>query len=761
MPQKSFDSALQIKPREVANKSSKDNLTKAIQMALAIESEPVRRNTNTFNQNRYAAVRTIDDYEALKDRARAIKERAIDQMESSVKALQAAIEARGGHFYLAKNAAEANAYIREVCRNHGAKLVVKSKSITSEEIKLNPVLEAAGIEVAETDLAEFILQVADEQPSHIVAPAIHRSRERISQLFTETFHPEEPLETGEDLTRFAREILRQKFLTADVGISGANIIAAETGTIVLVENEGNIRMVTQAPSVHIAIAGVEKLVPHWEDLWPFIELLAPSGTGQPLSQYTHILHPPLKLRPFSFDGRPLKKREFYLVLVDNGRLKMRDDPELKQALYCVRCSACMNVCPVFQVLGGHAFGGETYSGGIGGAWEAGTGTLLNARFSELCTGCSRCVPQCPVRIDIPWLNTVLHDRLNQVEDKHASAVFLGKLFGSKGSDRSAPLEKQFFGNYAAFAKIGSAFAPLSDTVSALSLVRTAMEKTVGMHHQRLLPKFQKNTFQKQYLTWQKNRKTDLQKEPHAPKILIFADIYTNFLHPKSGMATVRVLDSLGVAVQISDVLPEGRAALSQGMIETAAHRALSVARYLEKRIEDGWTIVVPEPSVLALFRRDYKNLLKNNDLFEKLRKNSFGAVEYLTQLFSRKKIYPQAVFDVDQSPFGKRLFYHGHCQRKSLNGILDAIGLFKKIGFDTVVSHVECCGMAGSFGYKKEFYEVSMRIGEELFRQILEADGDFPRTLVTSGISCRHQIEEGVGRPVLHPMEVLEKVLKR
>ncbi|NOY78232.1 MAG: lactate utilization protein, partial [Calditrichaeota bacterium] len=289
MPQKSVDFALQIKPRDVANKSSKDHLTQAIQMALAIESEPVRRNTNTFNQNRYVAVRTIGDYEALKDRARAIKERAIEEIETSVKVLQRVIEERGGHFYLAKDAAEASAYIRDVCQKHKAKLVVKSKSITSEEIKLNPVLEAAGIEVAETDLAEFILQVADEQPSHIVAPAIHRSRERISQLFTEKFHPKEPLETGEDLTRFAREILRQKFLTADIGISGANILAAETGTLVLVENEGNIRMVTQAPSVHIAIAGVEKIVPRWDDLWPFIELLAPSGTGQPLSQYTHIL----------------------------------------------------------------------------------------------------------------------------------------------------------------------------------------------------------------------------------------------------------------------------------------------------------------------------------------------------------------------------------------------------------------------------------------------------------------------------------------
>jgi len=221
------------------------------------------------------------------------------------------------------------------------------------------------------------------------------------------------------------------------------------------------------------------------------------------------------------------------------------------------------------------------------------------------------------------------------------------------------------------------------------------------------------------------------------------------------------LDSLGAAVQISEVLPEGRAALSQGMVETAARRALAVARYLETKTDGGWVSVVPEPSVLALFRRDYKNLLKDDHLFEKIRKSSFGAVEYLISIFSRNKINPKDVFDVDRSPFGKRLFFHGHCQRKSLNGIMDEVGLFKAIGFDVQTSNVECCGMAGSFGYKREFYEVSMRIGEELFRQIREADGNVPRTLVSSGISCRHQIEEGVGRHVLHPMEVLEKVMVR
>jgi len=400
----------EIRPREVADKSSKENLQKAIKMALEIESEAVRENTQSFNQNRYKAISEIDDYEKLKDRARAIKEFSIENISDLIKQIEEVIKNRGGYFFLAKTKKEANDYIKDVCQKHDAKLVVKAKSMTSEETKLNTALEETGIEIAETDLAEFILQYSDEQPSHNVAPAIHRSRERISELFKQKFQTELPLDSGEDLTKFARDILRKKFLAADVGISGANVISADTGTIVLVESEGNIRMVTQTPPVHIAIAGIEKIISKKVDLPVFIELLAASGTGQPLTSYTNVIEPPLDLPPFSFDGSPKKDREFHLVLIDNGRMKMRDDPELRQALYCIRCSACLNSCANFQTVGGHAFGGETYSGGIGGAWEAGTGTLENARFSELCTGCSRCVNQCPVRIDIPWLNTVLRNR---------------------------------------------------------------------------------------------------------------------------------------------------------------------------------------------------------------------------------------------------------------------------------------------------------------------------------------------------------------
>ena len=419
----------QVHPRDVANKAVKENLSRAVDMALSLENAALRLNTQSFNSNRYKALGRLQDYESLKDEARQIKGESIRDLPQLIDAVTIAVRNRGGNVFLAATKEDAVNYVREVCRSHHARLVVKAKSITSEEIELNAALEADHIAVAETDLAEFILQVSHEQPSHIVAPAIHRSRERISQLFKENFKTEKPLETGEQLTAFARDILRDKFLSADIGITGANLVSANEGAIFSIESEGNIRLTTHLPAIHIAIAGIEKLVPRKEDFGPFIELLAASGTGQPLTSYTNVLEPPLPLPVLNLNGRSDTRREFHLVLVDNGRMAMRADRDLREALYCIRCSACMNVCANFQAVGGHAFGGECYTGGIGGAWTIGTtGDLAKGRFAELCTGCSRCIPNCPVRIDIPRLNTVIKQRLLDADGPSSTEIVFRQLF---------------------------------------------------------------------------------------------------------------------------------------------------------------------------------------------------------------------------------------------------------------------------------------------------------------------------------------------
>ncbi|MEJ2615487.1 MAG: LUD domain-containing protein, partial [Ignavibacteriaceae bacterium] len=627
-----------IHPKEVADKSSKFTLQKSIKLALDAETDALRHNTQTFNSNRYKTIKGLNDYEELKDRARSIKEKAIENLPLLITQLTETVESHGGKIYYAKTKEDASNYIKDICLRHRAKLIVKSKSITSEEIGLNPVLENAGIEVAETDLAEFILQVSKEQPSHIVAPAIHRSRESISELFKRNFETDKPLETGEELTQFARDILRQKFLSADIGISGANLISAEEGAILLVESEGNIRLTTQLPSVHIAISGIEKIISTKKDFGIFIELLAASGTGQNLTSYTNILQPPIDSPILNLNGREDKQREFYLVLVDNGRMKMREDNILKEALYCIRCSACMNSCANFQTVGGHAFGGECYTGGIGGAWTIGTSNNLEkGRFAELCTGCLRCVPNCPVRIDIPGLNTEIKNRLIKSAGK-------------------ASLQKIFFGKFSSLAGYASVMPGFSNWINNLALSRVLMEKTVGVDRHRSIPKFARQTWVKQFKKYYKNTN----KIEKSRQIVLFADAYTNYNNPHIGMSAVRVFHKLGFSVTLSETFAEGRASLSQGLIDLAKDEAVKLSAYLEQMIDRGFEIIVVEPSVLALFRYDYKNLIGNDNLFDKLVKHTYDPIEYLNKLISKGGFELAKNINSSKSS-GVYIFYHPHC----------------------------------------------------------------------------------------------------
>jgi len=748
----------EISPRSIANKADRRKLLAAIRMALDIQSPAVRRNVQIFNRSRYRAISLLPDYDALKDEARRIKEASIARLPDLLQHLRRTVEGRGGHVFLAATAADACDYIRQVCVQRGARLVVKGKSITTEEIRLNPALEAAGIEVAESDLGEFILQVADEQPSHIIGPALHYSRERITALFKRKFQTELALDTGEELTKFARDILRQKFLHADVGITGANLIAADTGTLMLVESEGNIRMSSVLPPVHVAVAGVEKVIGTRREMAPFLELLAASSTGQNLSSYTSFLSPPIDDPPFALPGRPPAKREFHLVLIDNGRLRMREDSVFRETLYCIRCSACLNSCANFQTVGGHAFGGETYSGGIGGSWEAGTGKLENARFSELCTGCSRCVNQCPVRIDIPWLNENLRNRLNGGAGPSVMSGLIATVASAPEADERSPVSKAFFGNYHWFAEWGSRFPRVANAFSNLGPVRWSLERLFGLDRRRALPPFPRRTL----VASETNQASAGSGTAALPRVALFADVFTNFGMVQRGLATLQVLRALGVDVAVTESIPEGRAALSQGLLATASAFAQRAASLLDHYVKQDRDIVIVEPSSLAMFRRDARHLLEDQQLFERLRSRTFDPVEYITRLLRHLGRHPAAVFDLRQSPVGTRLFYHSHCQQKTIGAAAATEELLRSIGFNVTCSSVECCGMAGSFGYKKDFYDLSMAVGEDLFAQVRKAEEPgHPLALIASGTSCAEQLRAGLGRDAIHPIELLAAILRQ
>jgi iron-sulfur cluster protein len=743
-------------PREVENKQSKSNLLRAIRMALDIESTAVRRNTQSFNNNRYTATQALPDYQELKDRARAIKQQSIARSPELIAQLEQSVRRNGGHFFFASNGEEASDYIRKVCQQHSVRTVVKGKSMTSEEIRLNRVLEAAGIVVTETDLAEFILQAADEQPSHIIAPAIHYSRERITALFRRKFKTDLPLDTGEDLTRFARERLREAFLSADAGITGANLIAADSGTLLLVESEANIRMTSLAPPLHIALAGLEKIVPSRADFVPFVELLAASATGQSLSTYTSILKPPLPVPFLAFNGAEAQAREFHLVIIDNGRNAARLDPILSDALNCIRCSACLNSCANFQTVGGHAFGGETYSGGIGGTWEAiTTGKIANARFSDLCTGCSRCIPQCPVRIDIPRLNVTLRQRLIQADTHSPFARPFGMLLDTPPSERVAPLQKQFFANYHKFAAWGVRLSPLSNWGTHVPGARWVMEKVFGVDRRRTLAPFPKHTMAEAA----SNEVAPANNDARG-RIVLLADTFNNYGSPEVGLAALRVLRAIGVDVVVSDPLPDGRAALSQGLVETASRQARALASHLKKFVDDGRRIVVIEPSVLAMLVSDFRHLLGNEELFQRIKSATIESVEFVAEVLSSAGVAPFEFFKIEKVQPKTRVFVHTHCQQKTSAHPEVSLDLLRRIGFDVTTSRVECCGMAGSFGYKKDYYDLSVAVGADLFAQIeaWRSGGDGP--VIAFGISCAEQVRGGLKSRVLHPMQLLETILK-
>ena len=389
------DGELAIPFRQRAGSALKDAF---LQEALTIA-------TTKFIDLRREAFEDFPEGEALRDRARAIKEATLQRLDHYLEALIANIERLGGHVHYAKTSEEACAIVVDIARRTGARMAVKSKSMATEEIHLNEALEHAGITPVETDLGEYIIQLAHERPSHIIAPAIHKTKGQVADLFGREFKRRVEADP-EVLTKIARDELREKFLQADLGITGANFAVADTGTVVLVTNEGNGRMVTSLPRVHVAVMGVEKVVPSLTDLMVFLAILAKSATGQKLSVYTTLVRGPRRAE--ELEGPD----EFHLVLLDNGRIAQLGGP-LREALSCLRCGACLNVCPVYQQIGGHAYG-YTYPGPIGILLTAMLEGPRSVRdLAHASSLCGACADACPVRIDIPRMLIALRREVDE------------------------------------------------------------------------------------------------------------------------------------------------------------------------------------------------------------------------------------------------------------------------------------------------------------------------------------------------------------
>ncbi len=355
-----------------------------------------------FVKGRADRVAELDNFEAIRDAAAGIRDRALANLDLYLAEFERNATAQGAVVHWAETTADVNRIVCEIAAKHGVRKATKSKSMVTEECALNDALEAAGIEVVETDLGEYILQLAKEPPSHIVAPVVHKTRDEVSDLFAEK-HKRPRQTVIADLTREAREILRPHFLSADMGISGANFIVAETGSTLIVTNEGNGRMVTTLPRVHVAITGIEKVVPTLEDIATLIRLLPRHGTGQTISNYVSITTGPR--RPGDVEG----PEHFHVILLDGGRTKLIGG-EMQEMLRCIRCGACMNHCPVYQTIGGHAYG-WVYPGPMGSILTPTYAGLENTLdLPNASTLCNQCGVVCPVKIPLPDLLRKLREQ---------------------------------------------------------------------------------------------------------------------------------------------------------------------------------------------------------------------------------------------------------------------------------------------------------------------------------------------------------------
>jgi L-lactate dehydrogenase complex protein LldF len=367
--------------------------------------------------NRGVRINELDDWEGMRQAASDLRMHTLLNLDHYLKMVGEQVEHAGGHVHWANDAEEARQTVLNIAQKHDVKTVVKVKSMATEEISLNDVLQSAGIQASETDLGEYIIQLAGTGPSHIIIPAIHLKKEEIAELFHSKLGVDAPPE-AEALTAVAREQLRKKFLQADMGISGANFLIAETGTLIIVSNEGNGRFCTTLPDLHVAVVGIDKVIPDWESAGLLLRMLARSATGQKITAYNTFITGPRR------EEGEFGAKEFHLVLLDNGRSRILADPVGRETLKCIRCGCCLNACPIYKNVGGFAYG-WFISGPIGAIFTPQIlGTRAAAELPFASSLCGACVEVCPVKV--PFTQILLHLRRRVVDGDQFSEPVLNK-----------------------------------------------------------------------------------------------------------------------------------------------------------------------------------------------------------------------------------------------------------------------------------------------------------------------------------------------
>lgn len=610
------------------------------------------------------------DFEAVRNQIAERKGYAAAHQEELAEQFKMNAEARGAKVFRTNDVQKVNEYILNVAKANGVTSIVKSKSMASEEIGLNHFLEKAGITAYETDLGEWIVQLAGQKPSHMVMPAIHMTKEQVTDLFSKEL--KERLTTDiPQLVARARQELRQRFLTAGMGISGANIAIAETGSIVIVTNEGNARHVTTLPKIHIAIVGIEKLVEKFADIQPILTALPRNATGQLMTSYVSILTGPSP----NVDG---SMKDMHIILMDNRRSEMAKDPMFKEALQCIRCGACLNVCPVFNLVGGHVFG-RTYTGGIG--------TILTAWFEELkksediqslCIQCGNCKEVCPGKIDIPDLILELRRRLvvDQGLTLQEKAIF------------SVVNNRRVF-----HAMLRSAYL-MQKPFERQGFIRHLPMFLSKLSEFRSLPAIAETPFRDQI--------TKIKQPQCKEKAAFYVGCLIDFSYPEMGQAVVKILNKAGIEVLFpDDQTCCGAPARYSGAYEVAAQNAADNIKALTREKVD--YVVSACPTCTVALKREFVRTfesLKMTDRIPQAQELAAKAIDFSTLV---KKLVDEGRLTPKEGAHLGDITYHDSCHlKKTLKASAAPRELLGKAGYEIkeMLEADVCCGMGGSYSMK-------------------------------------------------------------
>jgi len=714
------------------------NLRREISEKLKDETlrDALGRFSEAYPIARAKAYENAGDIETLRDTLRQMKIHTVERIGEVADRFEAEATKRGAKVFRAKTGNDVTEYLVNLCKEKGVKKIVKSKSMASEEIDLSKHLETAGISTTETDLGEWIVALAGQKPSHMVMPAIHLSRFQVAAYFSKELKTDIPPDIA-FMVQAARKELREKFLQGDMGISGANFGIAENGAIGLVTNEGNARMVTTLPRIHVVLIGYEKLIPTIKDAAAILKVLPRSATAQLMTSYMTMIAGPTPAM-VKRDGKWIEEeKEMHIILLDNGRLRAARDDKFKEIYQCVRCASCLNVCPVYTLIGGHVYG-HVYAGGIGAILTAFlSGMKEFEQFHELCIGCRRCTTVCPGKIDIPGLIEEL--RIRKVQEK-------GLPFFVRQAVEGVISNRKLFHGLLRLAVIGQ------KPFQSERLIRHLPLFLAGMAKDRSLPAIAETPL--------RDRIAKIAKKINEPdkRVAFFSGCTIDFVFPETGESIFKVLQDLNMEA----IFPEGQSCcgkpvIALGDVETTRKIARENIRALMETNPD--VIVAACPTCTEMLQH-YEELLKEDPewglkagtMAKKVREFcSFVAEEY----GKRGRL--------TKTGGGPKVTYHDSCHMKRVLGIEKEPRLLLEAAGCELVEMKDadhCCGMSGIFGVK--YAELSMPILEQKIANIRETGAEIA-ACACSG--CMVQIQGGLdkqlpGVRMKHVADILAEKIK-